>query len=186
MRSLVVLSALFAACVAAPNYSVLLKSSPSLVSGPVYTEVQPAVSVVSPVYSVPAAVSHQSRVDVKSTPAVVKSYVSSPVVVKSVPTVISAPVSVVPATTNYVGGSAVSQQSRVDVKSYPAVVSQQVTQAVVAPTVVESVPSVAHAAYLTPVAQHVVVKSSPTVYTEQVGTPVITAHSVYPSVYTTW
>ncbi|XP_038223599.1 uncharacterized protein LOC119840897 [Zerene cesonia] len=175
MRSLVVLSALFAACVAAPQYSYLLKSSPL-----VYTEVQPAVSVVSPVYSVPAAVSHQSRVDVKSSPAVVNSYVTSPVV-KSVPSVVSAPVSVVPAASTYVGGSAVSQQSRVDVKSYPAVISQQV-----APAVVESVPSVAHAAYLTPVAQQVVVKSSPAVFTEQVGTPVIATHSLYPSVYSAW
>ncbi|XP_038206337.1 larval/pupal cuticle protein H1C-like [Zerene cesonia] len=57
----------------------------------------------------PAAVSHQSRVDVVSSPAIVSHAVAAPVVAHAV----AAPVAVAPA--------AVSHQSRVDVRTSPAV-----------------------------------------------------------------
>lgn len=63
----------------------------------------------------PSAVSHQSRVDVISSPAVVSHAVAAPVVAHAVaaPVVALAP-------------SAVSHQSRVDVRTSPAVVTQSV------------------------------------------------------------
>lgn len=190
MRSLVVLCAAFAVCVAAPSDEGVAKKrsigyvaygAPAAVVEPlvetraVYAPTvyaTPTVYSTPTVYAAPAAVSHQSRVDIKSSPAVVA---TSPAVVASAPAVVAArtvvePVSAVyntpsvyyasaPAATVYAGGAAVSQQSRVDVKSSPAVVTEQVVQ----PSYIASAP---------------VYASGPAVYA---------AHSVYsPSVYSLW
>lgn len=61
-------------------------------------------------YAIPAAVSHQSRVDVVSSPAVVSHAVATPVIAPA-PVVAAVP-------------AAVSHQSRVDLHSSPAVVAQ--------------------------------------------------------------
>ncbi|CAB3251462.1 unnamed protein product [Arctia plantaginis] len=70
-------------------------------------------------YAVPAAVSHQSRVDVVSSPAVVSHAVAAPIVAHA-PVVAAVP-------------SAVSHQSRVDIHSSPAVVAQAAVVPAVAP-----------------------------------------------------
>lgn len=112
MRSLVVLLAMVAVAVGAPHVE------------------KRSVAVPLAYAAVPAAVSHQSRVDIRSSPAVVAaapvSYVAEPVVARAV--------YAAPASTVYVGGAAVSHQSRVDLQSSPAVVTQQL----VAPAVVEA------------------------------------------------
>lgn len=61
-------------------------------------------------YAAPAAVSHQSRVDVVSSPAVVSHAISAPVLAHAAPVVAVAP-------------AAVSHQSRVDVRTSPAIVA---------------------------------------------------------------
>lgn len=112
MRSLVVLLAVVAVAVGAPHVE------------------KRSVAVPLAYAAVPAAVSHQSRVDIHNSPAVVAaapvSYVAEPLVAHAV--------YAAPASTVYVGGAAVSHQSRVDVHSSPAVVAQQV----IAPAVVEA------------------------------------------------
>ncbi|XP_026316970.1 uncharacterized protein LOC113228045 [Hyposmocoma kahamanoa] len=111
MRSLVVLLAMVAVAVGAPHVE------------------KRSIAVPLTYAAVPTAVSHQSRVDIHSSPAVVAaapvSYVAEPVVARAV---YAAPVSTV-----YVGGAAVSHQSRVDIRSSPAY-----SQQVVAPAVVEA------------------------------------------------
>ncbi|CAK1556201.1 unnamed protein product [Leptosia nina] len=184
MRFLVVLSILFAVSAAAP--AEVRDKRTILVS----EAIEPTV-VVSPYYNVPA-LSHQARVDAKFTP-LVQAYYTSPLVesvpVVAAPSVVLNAKSVVVPEKTYVGGSAVSQQSRVDVKSYPAVVSEHVV-----PTYVHTVPAVvdARSVHLTPVYQgvsavsqqsRVDVKTSPAVVAQHVVSPaVVSVHSV-PSVY---
>ncbi|CAB3259799.1 unnamed protein product [Arctia plantaginis] len=130
MRSLVVLFAIVAVAVAAPHV------------GPAVTYSVRAIG-----YSVPAAVSHQSRVDVRSSPAVV----------------VTAPVEVA-APAVYAGASAISHQSRVDVRTSPEVVAAapaEVVSAVVAPAVYAGASAVSHQS-------RVDVHNSPAVVTEQV------------------
>lgn len=165
MRFLVVFSVLFALCAAAPKN----KRSTILVS-----EAADPVLVSPSFYNLPA---------------VAGAYYTSPVV-ETVPVVSSVKSVVGPVETNYVGGSAVSHQSRVDVKSYPSVVSEYV-----APAVVETVPSVvdARSVYLTPTLYHdapavsqqsrVDIKSSPAVVSHQVVSPAVfgvnPVHQIY-------
>ncbi|CAH4028734.1 unnamed protein product [Pieris brassicae] len=179
MRFLVVFSVLFALCAGAPKD----KRSTILVS----EAVQPVV--VSPNFYTVPAVSHSSRFDGKVVPVVSQAYYTSPIV-ESIPVV--APASevksvVVPVEKTYVGGSAVSHQSRVDVKSYPSIV----TEHLVAPAVVETAPSVvdARSVYLTPAVyqsasavshqSRVDVKTSPAVVSHQFVSPVVNVHPVY-------
>lgn len=107
MRSQVVLLAIVAVAVGAP-----LAEKRSVAVPLVYA-------------AVPSAVSHHSRVDVHSSPAVVAAapvaYVAQPVIARAA--------YAAPASTVYVGGAAVSHQSRVDVHSSPAVVAPAVVQA---------------------------------------------------------
>lgn len=96
-----------------------------------------AVAAAKPSYThgafaIPAAVSHQSRVDVISKP-VVAAYAAAPVVAAAPALAYSA----VPA--------AVSHQSRVDVISKPAVLSTYAAAPLVAQTYVKSAPYVAAA-----------------------------------------
>lgn len=111
MRSLVVLLAMVAVAVGAPHVE------------------KRSIAVPLTYATVPTAVSHQSRVDIHSSPPVVAaapvSYIAGPVVARAV--------YAAPASTVYVGGEAVSHQSRVDIRSSPAYVQQ-----VVAPAVVEA------------------------------------------------
>ncbi|CAF4908854.1 unnamed protein product [Pieris macdunnoughi] len=177
MRFLVVFSVLFALCAGAPKD----KRSTILVS----EAVQPVV--VSPNFYTVPAVSHSSRLDGKVVPVVSQAYYTSPIV-ESIPVVAPAVKSVVvPVEKTYVGGSAVSHQSRVDVKSYPSIVSEHL----VAPAVVETVPSVvdARSVYLTPAVyqgasavshqSRVDVKTSPAVVSHQFVSPVVNVHPVY-------
>ncbi|CAB3251478.1 unnamed protein product [Arctia plantaginis] len=66
--------------------------------------------------SVPAAVSHQSRLDIKSSPAVTTTVVAAP-------TLLAAPA----ITTAAFAPAAVSSQSRIDIKSSPAITSTVVS-----------------------------------------------------------
>lgn len=137
MRSLVVLFALVAVAVAAPapGGPVKKRSVGHVVTysgAPVeYVVSEPVVAAhtvgYAPLYSGASAVSHQSRVDVHSSPAYVTSY-SAPLVAQqqyvASPAVVDArsvysPVAVY-------APSAVSHQSRVDYRSSPGVVSHQV------------------------------------------------------------
>ncbi|VVD05921.1 unnamed protein product [Leptidea sinapis] len=205
MKSFIVLSAVIAVCLAAPQpgkrsvghefvvpvssvavapqlYEASLVRSPVLVSSPVYSQ----VSAVSPVvYSGAPAVSHQSRVDIKSSPSYVVpvanpvAAVATPVVTPVATNVLSDGVVVeakaLNPTTTYVGGSAVSQESRVDVKSQPAVVTEQV----VSPAIIGT--QVYNTGYLSPV-----VRNSP-VFSHQVLAPATYGtHAYVPSVYTAW
>ncbi|XP_028167220.1 cuticle protein 38-like [Ostrinia furnacalis] len=155
MRSLVVLCAVIAAAVAAPSLYV------------------------------PSAVSHQSRVDVHSSPAVVTQYVAEPVVATHV---VAEPV--VEARAVYAAPAAVSHQSRVDVRSSPAVVAS--VPVVASAPVVEPVVAYAAAPVSTVYAggsavshqSRVDVQSSPAVVSEHLVAPVVEARSVLtPAVY---
>ncbi|KAL0872014.1 hypothetical protein ABMA27_004454 [Loxostege sticticalis] len=121
----------------------------------------------APVVAVaPSAVSHQSRVDVHSSPAVLSHSVVAPVVAHAAPVVA------------HVAPSAVSHQSRVDVHSSPAVVSDSV----VAPVVAHAAPVVAHVAPSAVSHQsRVDVRTSPAVVSHSVVAPL--AHSVYAGPY---
>ncbi|CAH4028733.1 cuticle protein 16.5-like [Pieris brassicae] len=92
---------------------------------------------VHAVHAAPAAVSHQSRVDVVSSPAYVSHAYAAPVVAHA------APVAIAPA--------AVSHQSRVDVRTSPAVVST-VVAAPVAHSAVYAAPLAHSAVYAAPLA----------------------------------
>lgn len=140
-------------------------------------------------YSVPGAVSHQSRVDVRSSPAVLASAIVQPLAYAGPSVAYAAPASKV-----YVGGSAVSHQTRVDVRTSPAVVSEVYSPAVVAePAVVDARTVYAAAPPATVYAggsalthqSRVDVHSSPAYVTQQVIAPaVVDARSVWePSVY---
>ncbi|XP_045450876.1 cuticle protein 16.5-like [Melitaea cinxia] len=206
MKSLVVLSAVFAVAVAAPYYAVGTRT----------------VYGVPTVYSAPAAVSHQSQVNVHSSPAVIatapavvatrtvlepeNTIVSAPAVVAPVQTVVAAPsavshqsrvdvrtsepkyvstgpvvvaksfepaqgfvvspavVNVAPAATVYSGGAAVTHQSRVDVKSSPAVITEQVVEPAYVTPVVQAYPTVVEAAPAVVDARSVYVAPTPTFY----------------------
>lgn len=175
MKTLVVLSVIFAVSVAAPynkNGQAEEKSADdraldkrsighvvysNIGTDVVETYVEPHVSYTVPAaaYVVPSAVSHQSRVDVHSSPAIVTTKVKpASVLVANVPS------AYVP--TVYSSASAVSHQSRVDIKSSPAIVSEQVLQPtyvttshlVQAPAVFQEAPTVvdARSLYSAPVA----------------------------------
>ncbi|XP_075979072.1 uncharacterized protein LOC142978485 [Anticarsia gemmatalis] len=96
-----------------------------------YTYAAPAV------IAAPAAVSHQSRVDVISSPAVVSHAVAAPVIAHAAPVVAVAP-------------AAVSHQSRVDVRTSPAVVAHSVVAPIAHAAVVPAAYS-AHSALVAPV-----------------------------------
>ncbi|CAH2091254.1 unnamed protein product [Euphydryas editha] len=207
MKSLVVLSAVFAVTLAAPYYTLgtsavygvptvysapaavshqsqvnvhssqaVVSTAPAVVAAravvePVNTVVS-APAVVTPVQTVvaaPAAVSHQSRVDVRTSAP--KYVATGPVVVaktfEPAESVVVNPtlVNVAPATTVYSGGAAVSHQSRVDVKSSPAVITEHVVEpAYVATPVVEAVPTVVEAAPAVVDARSVYVAPASTFY----------------------
>ncbi|XP_068618571.1 cuticle protein 16.5 [Battus philenor] len=73
----------------------------------------PVLAHAAPVYAAaPAAVSHQSRVDVVSSPAVVSHAVAAPVLAHA---------AVAPVVAHAVAPAAVSHQSRVDVRTSPAI-----------------------------------------------------------------
>lgn len=113
MNSLVVLISVMA----------LAAAKPSGLQAGIVSYAAPAIAVA------PAAVSHQSRVDIKSSPGVVATEVVAPLsrsvitdqaivaapAAYAAPTVYTAPLITAPA--------AVSSQSRVDIKSSPAIVS---------------------------------------------------------------
>ncbi|CAH0729680.1 unnamed protein product, partial [Brenthis ino] len=175
MNTLVVLSVIFAVSVAAPynkngqaeekplDDRVLDKRSIGHIvysntgTGLVETYLEPHFSYAVPAaaYVVPSAVSHQSRVDVHSSPAIVSTKTKPESVL-----VATVPSAYVP--TVYSGASAVSHQSRVDIKSSPAIVTEQVLQPtyfatshlVQAPAVFEEAPTVvdARSLYGAPVA----------------------------------
>ncbi|XP_059053824.1 uncharacterized protein LOC131848086 [Achroia grisella] len=117
----------------------------NVVAAPVVGE--PAIVEARAVYSAPVAVSHQSRVDVRATPAVVAPVVASRAVVPP-PAVVAQPIvarSYIPASTVYAGGSAVTHQSRIDVETSPAVVTEEI----LTPTLVESRSVLAPSVYST-------------------------------------
>ncbi|XP_013172001.1 PREDICTED: cuticle protein 16.5, isoform A-like [Papilio xuthus] len=143
MKSLVVFVAALALAAAAPSGEPGLKKR-SVGHAVAYTVptsvlatqvVEPVVysspSVYAPaatVYSTGSAVSHQSRVDVRTSPAVVA---TSPAVVSASPAVVAAAPAVVDARTVYsaplyAAPAAVSHQSRYDVRSSPALLTEQV------------------------------------------------------------
>ncbi|XP_014355825.2 cuticle protein LPCP-23 [Papilio machaon] len=166
-------------------------------AAPVITHAAPVIAAV------PAAVSHQSRVDVRTSPAIVTAHTvpvlaahngyaapllghllkkrslghiayAAPVVAHTAPVIATAPV-------------AVSQHSRVDVVSSPAVVSHTITAPAVAHTFVA--PVVARAAYA-PVVAHAItpaavshqsrvdVRTRPAVVSQSVvAAPILGAHS---------
>ncbi|KAL0822608.1 hypothetical protein ABMA28_004646 [Loxostege sticticalis] len=172
----------------------------------VHAPVHSLHSVVAPaVVAAPAAVSHQSRVDVHSSPALVSHAVHAPVLAHAAYAPVlshaayglaghghylkkrslahyaySAPV------VAHVAPSAVSHQSRVDVRTSPAVVAHSV----VAPVVAHAAPVVHHAAPVVAVAvapsavshqSRVDVRTSPAVVSHSVVAPL--AHSVYAGPY---
>ncbi|XP_028039055.1 uncharacterized protein LOC114249619 [Bombyx mandarina] len=168
MRSLVVLFAALSVAVSAPG---VVKRSIGHVA-----------------YTVPTAVSHQSRVDVRTSPAVVD---VAPAVVShfvAAPEV-QARYVVAPYTTVY-GAGAVSHQSRVDVRTSPAVVSdaQVVAPAFHAEPVLEarsvyaaSVPSLYIDGVSVSHQSRYDVHSSPSVVTEEVAAPaIVEARSLLP------
>ncbi|KPJ16831.1 hypothetical protein RR48_13687 [Papilio machaon] len=167
-------------------------------AAPVITHAAPVIAAV------PAAVSHQSRVDVRTSPAIVTAHsayatpllghsalgfghghllkkrslghvaYAAPVVAHTAPVIATAP-------------AAVSQHSRVDVVSSPAVVSHTITAPAVAHTFVA--PVVARAAYA-PVVAHAIapaavshqsrvdVRTRPAVVSHSVvAAPILGAHS---------
>ncbi|CAH0694193.1 unnamed protein product [Spodoptera exigua] len=166
-----------------------------------------AHSVVAPaVVAAPAAVSHQSRVDVHSSPAIVSHAVAAPVVAHSV---YSAPLLAHSAlgyaghghylkkrslghlayaapVVAHVAPSAVSHQSRVDVVSSPAVVSHAVapvvSHAYAAPVVAHAAPVVAVAPSAVSHQSRVDVRTSPAVVSHAVA-PLVHAAPVYASAY---
>ncbi|XP_068618579.1 cuticle protein 38-like [Battus philenor] len=163
MRSLVVFVAALALSVAAPSDEAALKKRSvgyklaytvptSVVAAPIVAEplvearaVYASPEVYAPsatVYSSGSAVSHQSRVDVRTSPAV---YASAPAVVASPTVVETAPVVGARALYSaplYAAPAAVSHQYRYDVRTSPAVVSEQVLAPVVVDQQLVSAPSV--------------------------------------------
>ncbi|CAD0200768.1 unnamed protein product [Chrysodeixis includens] len=119
-----------------------------------------AHSVVAPaVYAAPAAVSHQSRVDVHSSPAIVINARALHLQAKALEghyaplahaAVVAPYAHSVVAPAVYAAPAAVSHQSRVDVHSSPAIVSH----AVAAPVLAHAAPVVAHSAYAAPLLAH--------------------------------
>ncbi|CAH2039686.1 unnamed protein product, partial [Iphiclides podalirius] len=107
------------------------------------------LSYAAPVYAAaPAAVSHQSRVDVVSSPAVVSHAVAAPVLAHA---------AVAPVVAHAIAPSAVSHQSRVDVRTSPAVVSH--AYAPIAHGVVAA--PLAHAALASPLAHSGLLHGAP-------------------------
>ncbi|KAJ0178336.1 hypothetical protein K1T71_006159 [Dendrolimus kikuchii] len=82
----------------------------------------------------PAAVSHQSRVDIKSSPAVITTAAVAPIAYTA-PAAIAAPVAyaapaAIATPVAYAAPAAVSQQSRIDIKTSPAITSTIVSSPV--------------------------------------------------------
>lgn len=206
MRSLVVLFAVAAVAVAAPQYVALdvlgrpiepvevvaaraLHYQAKALTGHILKKRSVGHAVA---YSVPSAVSHQSRVDVRTSPAVVESVVAAPVVQPAVVearTVYAAPA----AAAVYTPASAVSHQSRVDVRTSPAVAVPVAHSVIAEPVLARSVYTPAATVYAGGAAvthqSRVDLQSSPAVVTEEVVAPaVVEARSVWaPTVYTsTW
>ncbi|XP_050671901.1 calphotin-like [Leptidea sinapis] len=163
MNSLVVFVSVMALAAAAPSY---------LHSPGVITYGVPTLALGS------SAVSQQSRIDIKSSPAVVSETVSAPVL----RTVVSGPSAIVPtayASPIAFGGAAVSHQSRVDIKSSPAVVSESISvpevrtvvagPAAVIPTAYAATVGVAPAAVSHQ--SRVDIKSSPAIVSETISAP---------------
>ncbi|XP_064292279.1 larval/pupal cuticle protein H1C-like [Plodia interpunctella] len=126
MNSLVVLLSILACAVAKPS---------GLLNAGVISYAAPAIA------SLPAAVSQQSRVDIKSSPAVISTAAVAPIArtIIAEPAVIAPPVVAAPA-------AAVSSQSRIDIKSSPAVFS--------------SYAAAAPLAYSTPIAAPALIKTA--------------------------
>ncbi|NP_001166771.1 cuticular protein hypothetical 6 precursor [Bombyx mori] len=166
MRSLVVLFAVLSVAVSAPG---VVKRSIGHVA-----------------YTVPTAVSHQSRVDVRTSPAVVD---VAPAVASHFVAAPEAHAVVAPYTAVY-GAGAVSHQSRVDVRTSPVVVSaaQVVAPALVTEPVLEarsvyaaSVPSLYIGGASVSHQSRYDVHSSPSVVTEEVAAPtIVEARSLLP------
>ncbi|XP_047026783.1 cuticle protein 16.5-like [Helicoverpa zea] len=160
-----------------------------------------AHSVVAPaVLAAPAAVSHQSRVDVRSSPAVVRSVVAAPVLAHAA---YSSPLLAHSALAHshylkkrslghlayaapvvaHVAPSAVSHQSRVDVVSSPAVVSHAVapvvSHAYAAPVVAHAAPVLAVAPSAVSHQSRVDVRSSPAVVSHAVHAAPVYAAAAY-------
>lgn len=139
MNSLVVFLSMVALAVAKPS-GLLAYSAPAIAA-------------------IPAAVSHQSRIDIKSSPAFVATAAVAPIA----HTVIAEPAIVAPAA--IAAPAAVSHQSRIDIKSSPALVSDVVATpfAAIAPAVVKT-------AIAAPVAY-----AAPTVIKSAIAGPAIAA-----------
>ncbi|XP_013172695.1 PREDICTED: cuticle protein LPCP-23-like [Papilio xuthus] len=90
----------------------------------------PFVAHATPVIATaPASVSHQSRVDVVSSPAVVSHTITAPAVAHAVVAPVVARAAYAPVVAHAIAPAAVSHQSRVDVRTSPAVVSHSVVAA---------------------------------------------------------
>lgn len=125
-----------------------------------------AHEVVAPVVvAAPSAVSHQSRVDVHSSPAIVSHSIATPSLIHSAYT----PLLGLDHSLNghghllkkrslasiaYIAPSAVSHQSRVDIVEKPAVVSHSIAAPVIAHGIETPIVAVAHSAVAAPVAAH--------------------------------
>ncbi|XP_034831567.1 calphotin-like [Maniola hyperantus] len=128
MNSLVVLFSVMVLAAAKPSVPAIISYA------------APAVAIA------PAAVSQQSRIDIKSTPAIVKTNVIAPAIAPAVvaaPVAYSAPFAVAPA--------AVSTQSQIDIKSSPAVISTIAGAPLTySAPLIYGVPNLAYSAYGTP------------------------------------
>lgn len=151
-----------------------------------YTVAAPIGHIAPSIYAVPAAVSHQSRVDVQTTPALVSHSVAAPVIAHAAytsPLLGHSTLDIAghghllkkrSLATYAIAPTAVSQQSRVDVISSPTVVAHSiatpfVSQVVAAPVVAAAPAAVSHQS-------RVDVRSGPAVVT----------HAVAPFVSNVW
>ncbi|CAH0398719.1 unnamed protein product [Chilo suppressalis] len=158
MNSLVVLFSLVALAAAKPS---------SLIGSELISYAAPAIAAI------PAAVSSQSRIDIKSSPA----YVATTAIEPIARTVIAQP-AVVAAPAIVAAPAAVSHQSRIDVKSSPAVVSSYlsapIATAAIAPTIIKS------AAFATPAiaAPAIATYAAPTILKSAIAPALIASPSV--------
>lgn len=149
MNSLVVLLSLAALAAAKPS---------GLLTGPAITYSAPLIAAV------PAAVSHQSRLDIKSSPAIVSTAAVAPIAVRTAlaqPTVFAAPAAVV-------APAAVSSQSRLDIKSTPAVTSTLVSGA---PLAYSAISAPITTAAITPLAATAIAPALLSTFTPAIAAP---------------